>query len=118
MQIAIFIFSFFFPALSKNSTKKRPESFGFTGFPALKAEASDGNRTRLPSLGSSCSTDELRLHNKVTLTQFCLLRKSHRRQIFAFQKETANAMSETEGSFLEEVHLDRKLRDTTHPVFR
>ncbi|HCE78154.1 MAG TPA: hypothetical protein DEP61_04640 [Lachnospiraceae bacterium] len=36
----------------------------------------------------------------------------------SFQKETANAMSETEGSFLEEVHLDRKLRDTTHPVFR
>ena len=29
---------------------------------ALKAD--DGNRTRLPSLGSWCSTDELHLHGK------------------------------------------------------
>jgi hypothetical protein len=35
-----------------------------------------------------------------------------------FRKETANALSETEGSFLEEVHLDRKLRDAAHPLFR
>jgi hypothetical protein len=35
----------------------------------------------------------------------------------SFLKETVNAMSETEGSFLEEVHLDRKLRDAAHPLF-
>ena len=28
----------------------------------IAIEADDGNRTRLPSLGSWCSTDELHLH--------------------------------------------------------
>jgi hypothetical protein len=39
---------------------------------ALKAD--DGNRTRLPSLGSWCSTDELHLHNTDIIS--CILENS------------------------------------------
>ena len=56
-------------ALHTQGLKSRNPAGSFT-----RLEADNGNRTRLPSLGSWCSTDELHLHNTDIIS--CILENS------------------------------------------